>query len=152
MGAVFPISKLDGSSYQTLGDFKLLFNNIRSGRFILSQGHGWHGGVHLTSKQAPWCHNLHPVQAMIDGKIVAYRINADYQESKYETTTSETQLLKYSNNFVLIEHEVENKMAGAKASNAEKTFKFYSLYMHLAPPSDMFSRALVSLTINLLKV
>lgn len=74
----------------------------------------------------PWGKGLRPIQAMMDGKIVAYRIHADYQ-----TTTYKDQELKYSNNFVLLEHEYKNP------EKDDEVFKLYSLYMHLAPPSDI---------------
>ncbi len=67
MNAVFPILKQDGKPYHTLNEFKRLFEETKSGRYIMSQGHGWHGGMHITDKQAPWCRHLSPVQAMMDG-------------------------------------------------------------------------------------
>ncbi|AXN33948.1 hypothetical protein [Vibrio coralliilyticus] len=126
MDAVFPITQRNGEPYHTLSDFTKLFDQVKSGRYLLGQGYGWHSGVHLTSKMVPWGKGLRPIQAMMDGKIVAYRIHADYQ-----TTTYKDQELKYSNNFVLLEHEYKNP------EKDDEVFKLYSLYMHLAPPSDI---------------
>lgn len=126
MDAVFPIAQREGDSYHTLSDFTKLFDQAKSGRYLIGQGYGWHSGVHLTSKMLPWGKGLRPIQAMLDGKIVAFRIHSDYQVATYQD-----QEFKYSNNFVLIEHEVENP------EDSEDVFKFYTLYMHLAPPSDI---------------
>ncbi|UFN71381.1 hypothetical protein LN249_21350 [Vibrio alginolyticus] len=126
MDAVFPIAQREGDAYYTLSDFTKLFAQAKSGRYLIGQGYGWHSGVHLTSKMLPWGKGLRPIQAMLDGKIVAFRINPDYLTSTYQE-----QEFKYSNNFVLIEHEAVNP------EDSEDVFKFYTLYMHLAPPSDI---------------
>ncbi|EGQ9176535.1 hypothetical protein F9H62_00145 [Vibrio alginolyticus] len=126
MDAVFPIAQREGDAYYTLSDFTKLFDKAKSGRYLIGQGYGWHSGIHLTSKMLPWGKGLRPIQAMLDGKIVAFRINPDYLTSTYQE-----QEFKYSNNFVLIEHEAVNP------EDNEDVFKFYTLYMHLAPPSDI---------------
>ncbi|OPH49230.1 glycoside hydrolase family 19 protein [Vibrio campbellii] len=126
MDAVFPIAQREGDAYHTLSDFTKLFDQAKSGRYLIGQGYGWHSGVHLTSKMLPWGKGLRPIQAMLDGKIVAFRIHSDYQVATYQD-----QEFKYSNNFILIEHEALNR------EDSEDVFKFYTLYMHLAPPSDI---------------
>ncbi|MET2949473.1 pesticin C-terminus-like muramidase [Vibrio owensii] len=126
MDAVFPIAQREGDAYHTLSDFTKLFDQAKSGRYLIGQGYGWHSGVHLTSKMLPWGKGLRPIQAMLDGKIVAFRIHSDYQVATYQD-----QEFKYSNNFVLIEHEAVNP------EDSEDVFKFHTLYMHLAPPSDI---------------
>lgn len=103
-----------------------MFDQAKSGRYLIGQGYGWHSGVHLTSKMLPWGKGLRPIQAMLDGKIVAFRIHSDYQVATYQD-----QEFKYSNNFVLIEHEAVNP------EDSEDVFKFHTLYMHIAPPSDI---------------
>ncbi len=126
MEAVFPITQRNGEPYHTLSDFTKMFDQVKSGRYLLGQGYGWHSGVHLTSKMVPWGKGLRPIQSMLDGKIIAYRIHEDYQKTLYKG-----QELKFSNNFVLIEHECQNP------DDSNDNFKFYSLYMHLAPPADI---------------
>ncbi|MHA2810764.1 glycoside hydrolase family 19 protein [Vibrio campbellii] len=126
MDAVFPIAQREGDAYHTLSDFTKLFDQAKSGRYLIGQGYSWHSGVHLTSKMLPWGKGLRPIQAMLDGKIVAFRIHSDYQVATYQD-----QEFKYSNNFILIEHEALNR------EDSEDVFKFYTLYMHLAPPSDI---------------
>ncbi|GAK16861.1 LOW QUALITY PROTEIN: EF-hand domain protein [Vibrio sp. JCM 19053] len=126
MDAVFPIAQREGDAYYTLSDFTKLFDQAKSGRYLIGQGYGWHSGIHLTSKCYRGGKGSRPIQAMLDGKIVAFRINPDYLTSTYQE-----QEFKYSNNFVLIEHEAVNP------EDNEDVFKFYTLYMHLAPPSDI---------------
>ena len=173
MDSTFPITQRNGEKFHTLSDFKQLFASATSGRYILNKGNGWHGGIHLTSNMLPWGKVLRPIQAMLDGEIVAYRINPDYLSSHYKE-----QELKFSNNFVLIKHTAkkpapeptptsENTATTAQNTTSETTsasasettdteaeptspntapepeadFHFYSLYMHLAPPSDIGSNA-----------
>ncbi|GAD68515.1 hypothetical protein VPR01S_15_00330 [Vibrio proteolyticus NBRC 13287] len=88
----------------------------------------------------PWGKGLRPIQAMLDGRIVAYRIHPDYQ-----TTTYKDQKLRYSNNFVLLEHEISDP-----DQKDEEIFKLYSLYMHLAPPSDIGANASLTTRYKLL--
>lgn len=140
MDAVFPITQRNGEPYHTLSDFTRLFDQVKSGRYLLGQGYGWHSGVHLTSKMVPWGKGLRPIQAMLDGRIVAYRIHPDYQ-----TTTYKDQKLRYSNNFVLLEHEISDP-----DQKDEEIFKLYSLYMHLAPPSDIGANASLTTRYKLL--
>ena len=126
MDAVFSIAQREGDAYHTLSDFTKLFDQAKSGSYLIGQGYGRHSGVHLTSKMLPRGKGLRPIQAMLDGKIVAFRIHSDYQVATYQD-----QEFKYSNNFVLIEHEAVNP------EDSEDVFKFHTLYMHLAPPSDI---------------
>ncbi|WP_456295675.1 hypothetical protein M1D72_14860 [Vibrio sp. AK197] len=131
MNAVFPILKRDGSDYASLTEFKQDLNKSTSGRYLLSAGHGWHGGVHINSQSFPWGKNLRAVQAMLPGKVAAYRISDDYVVTNYLGKE-----FKLSNNFVLLEHEFSDPTEGSTAS-----FTFYTLYMHLAPPSAIGANA-----------
>ncbi len=131
MNAVFPILKRDGSDYASLTEFKQDLNKSTSGRYLLSAGHGWHGGVHINSQSFPWGKNLRAVQAMLPGKVAAYRISDDYVVTNYLGKE-----FKLSNNFVLLEHEFSDPTEGSSAS-----FTFYTLYMHLAPPSAIGANA-----------
>ncbi|GGK50737.1 glycoside hydrolase family 19 protein [Aliivibrio fischeri] len=141
MDAVFPITQRNGEVFHTLSDFKQLFESVKSGRYILSQGHGWHSGVHLTTQMVPWGKGIRPIQAMLSGNIVAYRINPEYLKSTYQE-----QELSFSNNFVLVEH-----IAKSPKPDEEADFYFYSLYMHLAPPSDIGANASITTRYRLLK-
>ncbi|MFN1512730.1 glycoside hydrolase family 19 protein [Vibrio owensii] len=140
MDAVFPIAQREGDAYHTLSDFTKLFDQAKSGRYLIGQGYGWHSGVHLTSKMLPWGKGLRPIQSMLDGKIVAFRIHSDYQVATYQD-----QEFKYSNNFALIEHEVVNP------EDSEDVFKFHTLYMHLAPPSDIGANSSITTRYRLQK-
>ncbi|MUK28837.1 hypothetical protein GNP44_01830 [Aliivibrio fischeri] len=141
MDAVFPITQRNGEVFHTLSDFKQLFESVKNGRYILSQGNGWHSGVHLTTKMVPWGKGIRPIQAMLSGNIVAYRINSEYLKSTYQE-----QELSFSNNFVLVEH-----IAKSPNSNEVADFHFYSLYMHLAPPCDIGANSSVTTRYRLLK-
>jgi N-acetyl-anhydromuramyl-L-alanine amidase AmpD len=101
-------SLLTKDKVQALAD--LYFKNTEAsehgGYYPIGLGGQWHGGVHLHVKRG------HPVQAMMDGVIVAAR------NGKSPTMGS--------NNFVLIRHEVP-----FDPKDDKKVFIFFSLYMHL---------------------
>ncbi len=88
-------------------------HNNSLGFFPIGRLNAWHGGVHIEG-------NDQKIQAMADGRIIAYRIPSDYYPRE-ETIDSP----KYSNGFVLMQHNYE--------SPKEQKFRFYSLYMHLLP-------------------
>ncbi|AUS05680.1 M23 family metallopeptidase [Pseudotamlana carrageenivorans] len=88
----------------------------RAGFFPLGVHNTWHGGIHLEGIGTK-------VRAIADGRIIAYRIPEDYTLEKYSTDA------KYSNGFILIQHDFETP---------EKVkLRFYSLYMHLQPKIEM---------------
>ncbi len=73
-------------------------------------------------KNAAQCKEKYPVRAIADGKIVACRLGSKYWTSEFKEKT-----LSYSGDFCLIEHTYSYE-----DGDAQKSFVFYSLYMHLA--------------------
>ncbi|ESS38940.1 chitinase class I [Burkholderia cenocepacia] len=63
----------------------------------------WHGGVHFDKGSAQMLKQDSGVRAIADGKIVAYRLNTQYEETKYPNNTS----AHYSTGFVLVRHELK---------------------------------------------
>ncbi|UII28982.1 SH3 domain-containing protein [Fulvivirga maritima] len=119
----------------------LKFSN-QFGKYLISHFNTWHGGVHIEGADKA-------MQAIADGRIIAYRMNKEYQTLKdsSDNTNSETGgEKKYSNNFILIQHdieiskeEVENEGADdEKTTVKKKFFTFYSLYNHLLPTSAYY--------------
>lgn len=60
---------------------------------------------------------------MADGRIIAYKVLEKYHSVKNAPS------LKYSSGFMLLQHNYQY--------SKDKTFRFYSLYMHLMPKSVM---------------
>lgn len=63
----------------------------------------WHGGVHFDEGSAQMLKQDSGVRAIADGKIVAYRLNTQYEETKYPNNTS----AHFSTGFVLVRHELK---------------------------------------------
>ncbi|WP_392553479.1 hypothetical protein RHO14_06370 [Orbus wheelerorum] len=87
------------------------------------------------------------VQSIAKGKIIAYRLNKEWLQQEvvqsFKNNVKKTSFERYSTSFVLIEHNLEyeyirpvNKALGNIIFNG---CKFYSLYMHLAPITDLQS-------------
>ena len=98
---------------------KLYQNNLagEGGHYLLGANRHWHGGMHFTIDK--------PVQAIADGKLIAYRLEEDYLTAELQHSGRNPKN-KYSNSFALIKHECTVK---------GRTLNYYSLYMHLMPAS-----------------
>lgn len=102
----------------------LFQNNLSAdgGHYLLGTNRHWHGGMHFTINK--------PVQAIDNGKLIAYRLASDYLtvNLRYSGRNPKN---KYSNSFALIQHEARVK---------GRTLNYYSLYMHLMPASGYKSK------------
>lgn len=99
------------------------------GSFIIGKNKVFHGGINLVVP------NGHGLQAVADGRIVAYRVSKQNKKITHVGKKSCTEL-DFSNNFILVEHNFDkfkylNFTDGTKAENPYKGYKFYALYMHL---------------------
>lgn len=115
-------SPVKGLKVTTL--LKMTTENV-NGFFPVDTNGFWHGGVHLRSDK--------PLQAIADGKVVAYRFNKQYRRER-----SLGEPFEYSNGFVLTIHD-HNLPTGERIT-------FYCLYMNLstwrvAPGMTPFTRA-----------
>ncbi|SHO56992.1 transglycosylase SLT domain-containing protein [Vibrio quintilis] len=102
---------------------ELFKNNLSSpyGHYLFGNNQHWHGGMHFTVDK--------PVQAIAEGKLIAFRMMNDYLTHKMYEEKDKFVSLKYSNCFALIQHQFETSK-GARLN-------YYSLYMHLLPVSEM---------------
>ncbi|MGR6874572.1 hypothetical protein ACU6U9_20280 [Pseudomonas sp. HK3] len=94
-------------------------NNLSAegGHYLLGANRHWHGGMHFTISK--------PVQAIANGKLIAYRLGRDYLKADLRHSGRNPKN-QYSNSFALIQHEAKVK---------GRTLNYYSLYMHLMPAS-----------------
>lgn len=131
-GLNFPIVKESGEQYQTAEDVYKLLEKETSGFYLLSAHNFWHGGLHFTDASVSHHVNKQAIRCMMDGKVVAYRLNKDYLTSNWAGNT-----LQFSSSFCLVQHDYESPANSDEGSNKGKKNKltFYSLYMHLAPYS-----------------
>jgi len=135
----YPTEKYKGEENQNLR-----FNS-KFGKYLVGEENTWHGGIHIEGEGTP-------IQAIADGRVIAYRFTNDYKtvdktENLVKTgntstsNNSATGKYKYSNCFVLIQHDFEiaknvyeNKGLENETVTQEKEYvTFYSLYNHLLP-------------------
>ena len=88
----------------------------RTGYFPVGRLNTWHGGIHFEGDRA--------IRAIADGKIIAFRV-----PKTYLTETVNGRTARYSNGFVLIQHEYESP-------NGQQ-LTFYSFYNHLLALEEM---------------
>ncbi|AKM39021.1 MULTISPECIES: glycoside hydrolase family protein [Burkholderia] len=95
-----PADKSDAADPMTY--FKALAK-CGTGFFPLGISGMWHGGVHFDEGSAQMLTQDSGVRAIADGKIVAYRLNTKYEETKYPDNS----LAHFSTGFVLVRHELK---------------------------------------------
>ncbi|WP_414932553.1 hypothetical protein [Vibrio europaeus] len=123
MKFVFPLTKEDGSEFKDQNELETLLQHEKIGQFGFNPSNSsWHGGIHITDKNAPWLKSDKPIRAIANGKVIACRVGNEYQTSEFMG-----EQLQFSNDFCLIQHSVPNPI------DNNDTFTFFSLYMHLAP-------------------
>jgi len=104
---------LDQGKVMDLAELYYANNQTQTtGWFPMGVNQTWHGGIHLTAPAGT------PIRAITDGVLVAAR--AGCAGGPFG-----------DNDFVLLRHEIP--MGVPKKGVAQKTFVFFSLYMHLAP-------------------
>ena len=121
MKLVLPVVKKNGEFFSTSQELVELINEENSGTFVVGKNSNWHGGIHVSERIADWCADEYPLRAIHDGKIIAYRLREESEVMEFNS-----QQVKFSNCFCLIEHEF-------KAKKESDPFVFYSLYMHMLP-------------------
>jgi len=131
----YPFVTASGQEYS---DLNTLLDDLcaqSGGYYLLGANNYWHGGIHITDEKFPHHKNDQPVRCMMDGEVVAYRLNQTYPTQTWQPDSSEpAKELKFSNGFCLVRHQYESQPNQEEGANRGKTNKltFYSLYMHLA--------------------
>lgn len=132
MKICFPVRKQDGSQYATLEEMMGLIGREPHGSWLAGVNCLWHGGIHVSQISAPssvlTADNVEiavPLQCMVQGEVVAWRMNKDYLTADYNGKG-----LHYSNTFVLVK-----SICKPEPEKENSWLEFYSLYMGLAPLS-----------------
>jgi hypothetical protein len=104
-----------------------------SGGFFPLGANGFpHGGVHFGEATASKLDQAAGIRCILDGEVVAYRLNTSYPQLKY----SNGKKAAFSTGFVLVRHRLTlplaPKAAGAAAPASAEVQDIYSLYMHQA--------------------
>ena len=131
-----PIKNLSPSpntKYLTFEDI-LTNSNFSNGlgSFIIGKNKVFHGGINLSVP------NGHGLQAVADGRIIAYRLSRKNQKITHQGRNNSTNELEFSNNFILIEHDFDQFkylkfLEGGLVRSPYSGYKFYTLYMHMMP-------------------
>lgn len=130
-----------------------LNENGLNGYYPIGVGNFWHSGIHLSMSSDT------PVKPLISGKVIAYRINKNYQkidlpqkvskeklDEKYhnhkmfyteqdgiyvlnEKIPSSEKKINFASNFILLEHFIQDR-------DSKESLKFYTLYTNIASTSD----------------
>ncbi len=131
----YPFVTGSGQDYR---DLDTLLNDLAAqsgGYYLLGANNYWHGGIHITGEKFAQHKKDHPVRCMMDGVIVAYRLNRRYPTQKWQPTNNlAAKDLQFSNGFCLVRHDYESPVnqQGGEHNGKTNTLTFYSLYMHLA--------------------
>ncbi|MDN7514194.1 lytic transglycosylase domain-containing protein [Burkholderia sp. AU45251] len=96
-----PVGKSDAADPMTY--FRALAK-CDTGFYPIGVSGMWHGGVHFATGSAEMLKQDSGVRAIADGKIVAYRLNTQYEETTYPNNLG---LAHYSTGFVLVRHELK---------------------------------------------
>ncbi|WP_261640624.1 hypothetical protein [Erwinia mallotivora] len=136
----WPVPKNNrGGEFSNLREILAHLEGEAAGHWLIGRHGMWHGGIHISDATTPWCAlsgqamnealdfplpfpGEQPVRCMVDGEVVAYRINRDYLSVPWYGGD-----LCYSGSFVLIRHRIQ------PGKTTEGALTFYTLYMHLAP-------------------
>lgn len=132
MKICFPVRKQNGSEYTTLDEMMGLIGREPHGSWLAGANCLWHGGIHVSAVSAPGSiltpDNVEiavPLQCMVQGDVVAWRLNKDYLTADYNGKE-----LHYSTTFVLVK-----SICKPEPEKENSWLEFYSLYMGLAPLS-----------------
>lgn len=149
-----PIKKLEMSLYSKSLSFEEIMSNPKysneTGTYIIGKNKMFHGGLNLTVP------DKHAVQAVADGRIVAYRMMKNNEKLNLKGST-----IEFSNCFILIEHDYQDLKylknydvisqindhyewveidRTVESNHIMSDYKFYTLYMHLLPINDLSSK------------
>jgi predicted chitinase len=124
----FPLVKENGQE-MTAEEIHTLLAEEPGGHYLLGTNQFWHGGVHFSDAKIPQHKDKYPIRCLMDGYVVAYRLNNEYPTSEWQNAQ-----LKYSTSFCLVKHNYVSPKNDEEGPNKDKTnaLPLYSLYMHLA--------------------
>ena len=125
-------------SGQDYSDIDALLNDLcaqSGGYYLLGANNYWHGGIHITDEKFAHHKDKYPVRCMMDGEVIAYRLNQQYPTQSWQANPQlPAKTIRYSNGFCLVRHKYtsqSNQEEGAQNGKMNQ-LTFYSLYMHLA--------------------
>jgi hypothetical protein len=142
----YPVRKADGREYKNYDELMTDMRKNAHGWWLVGVNRYWHGGIHAGGASSPASvlsqnepEKSVPLQSMMDGDVVAWRINRDYVRQPYDKTIS----LRHSGTFLLIKSVYK-----PDELDESSWLTLYQLYMHMAPLSEYPKRPMYRVTVQ----
>lgn len=140
----YPVRKADGRDYKNYDELLTDIRKNAHGWWLLGISHYWHGGIHIGTSSSPASvlnqdtpEKCVPLQFMMDGEVVAWRVNRDYAAIE----CYQERPLRQSGTFVLVKSVYK-----PDEQDESSWLTLYQLYMHIAPLSEFPKRPLYRVT------
>lgn len=144
MNIRYPVRKADGRDYKNYDELLTDIRKNAHGWWLLGISRYWHGGIHIGTSSSPASvldqetpEKSVPLQFMMDGEVVAWRVNRDYAHIE----CMQAQSLRQSGTFVLVKSVYK-----PDEQDESSWLTLYQLYMHIAPLSEFPKRPLYRVT------
>ena len=144
MNIRYPVRKADGRDYKNYDELLTDIRKNAHGWWLLGVNRYWHGGIHIGTSSSPASvlnqdtpEKSVPLQFMMDGEVVAWRVNRDYAAIE----CYQERPLRQSGTFVLVK-----SLYKPDEQDESSWLTLYQLYMHIAPLSEFPKRALYRVT------
>ncbi|WP_447214717.1 N-acetylmuramidase family protein [Citrobacter pasteurii] len=144
MNIRYPVRKADGRDYKNYDELLTDIRKNAHGWWLLGVNRYWHGGIHVGMSSSPASvldqdtpEKSVPLQFMMDGEVVAWRVNRDYAHIE----CMQAQSLRQSGTFVLVKSVYK-----PDEQDESSWLTLYQLYMHIAPLSEFPKRPLYRVT------
>ncbi|EOF6512617.1 hypothetical protein ACK1C0_004395 [Salmonella enterica] len=140
----YPVRKADGRDYKNYDELLTDIRKNAHGWWLLGISHYWHGGIHIGTSSSPASvlnqdtpEKSVPLQFMMDGEVVAWRVNRDYAAIE----CYQERPLRQSGTFVLVKSVYK-----PDEQDESSWLTLYQLYMHIASLSEFPKRPLYRVT------
>ncbi|WP_248424052.1 N-acetylmuramidase family protein [Escherichia coli] len=144
MNIRYPVRKADGRDYKNYDELLTDIRKNTHGWWLLGVNRYWHGGIHVGASSSPASvlnqetpEKSVPLQFMMDGEVVAWRVNRDYAAIE----CYQERPLRQSGTFVLVKSVYK-----PDEQDESSWLTLYQLYMHIAPLSEFPKRPLYRVT------
>lgn len=144
MNIRYPVRKADGRGYKNYDELLTDIHKNAHGWWLLGVNRYWHGGIHIGTSSSPASvldpdspEKSVPLQFMMDGEVVAWRVNRDYANIE----CYQERPLRQSGTFVLV-----RSVYKPDKQDESSWLTLYQLYMHIAPLSEFPKRPLYRVT------
>lgn len=144
MNIRYPVRKADGRDYKNYDELLTDIRKNAHGWWLLGVNRYWHGGIHVGTSSSPASvlnqetpEKSVPLQFMMDGEVVAWRVNRDYAAIE----CYQERPLRQSGTFVLVKSVYK-----PDEQDESSWLTLYQFYMHIAPLSEFPKRPLYRVT------